>query len=337
MKRSTDNLLDQPHSWLEDQPHSLLDDQPRRAFPVSFLLFGAATGAAIYFSTQGDYGTASAIALMSVALRTGYRAGAATFLGLFAGGALAMVAAVPLGKAAAPLFASGFGTEGLTNRLLSVGAMGGVLILVAMLSVRYAVRQLIRQKPPLQFCDRWCGLACGGIQGALLVMIVAGGMIIIEPLARDELLIRSAADRSTSRVVSEQVVMVAEATRTGKLGPLVDAYNPFTRIGPLTFLQHAVEVLRCPDALHAVAEHPAMDAFYERPVVQRALVQLENADPELRNLLSSGERITPARLSSLMAHPAVLQLLDDREFTRELASVMRQIEPESLITTMASR
>lgn len=321
---------------MNDLTDSLLPEQAPRTFPVRFVLFAAVSATAIYFSTQGDYATASAIALLAVALRSGYRAGAAPFLGLLAGGALAMVAAVPLAKAVEPNLASLSGTQGLTNRLLSIAVAGASLVGLVTLAAWFGGRKLIRSRPRLQACNRWLGMACGGIQGCLLVLILAGGTLVVEPLARDELLIRQAGDRSLARRVSEQVVMAAEMTRAGKLGPLVAAGNPFEHVKSLKSLQHGVEVLRSPATLQTVVEHPAIESVYQRPELQETLAELR-ADPELRDVFSSQQPITRETLASLMENPAVLRLLENGDFVRSLSQALGEVDPQALLRATASR
>jgi len=321
---------------MNSQPDYLFEEKPRSTFPITLVVFGAASAAAIYFSSQGDYGTASAVVLLGVALRSGYRAGASTFLGLFAGCALAMVAALPLGLLIEPLLEEQLGTQGLANRLLSVSGARASLVLIVTLVVRFCLRRLVRNQPQLQSCDRWLGLACGGAQGALLFLILAGGVMIVEPLARDELLARPPQDRSMARRVSEQVVMAAESTRTGAIGPFVSAYNPFEHIVALKSLQHGVEVLRSPETLSAVATHPAMEEFCERPAFQETWQQLSN-DPELSEVMSSDQPITRETLASLMQNPAILKLFDDPDFVSGLKDVLGEIDPQTLLSSTSVR
>jgi len=308
------------------------EGKPRPTSPLSLMIFGVTIGAAIYFWMQEDYATASAAGLLGVALQSRYHAGAGAFLGLFAGGALAMVAAVPMGKAFEPMFQHRFGTQGLTNRLLSVGTVGTILVLIVAISVRTVARYLVRKQPRFQAHDQWFGLLCGGIQAGLVLLIMASGVITIEPMAREQQLIGRTEDRSLARLVSERVILAAETIRTGNLGPIVAACNPFEHIGPLKSLMQGVEVIRNLESLIAVAKHPAVEELYKQPVFQQTLNQLRD-DPQLRGVLSSGEPITSETLSSLMENPAVLRLFDDREFVRTLTRVLAEIDPQTLLSS----
>jgi len=324
MRLSTEHLL--------ETQQNLLANERRSTFPISTTLFGAISASAIFFSWQGDYVTASAIVLVGVALRSGYHAGAATFAGLLAGGALAMVVAGPTGKVVEPIFANWFGTQGLNNRLLSVATVGVSLVFMVTLVVRFAVKRSVANQPKLQSWNRWLGLTCGGIQGGLLVLFLVGGVMIIEPLARDELLIRRRHDRDMGRLVSEQVVMIADSTRGGKLGPVIAQYNPFDHIGVLTHVRTGVELLRTPATLQTITHRPAVAALADRPEVQVAARELRE-DPQLHDILTPGKTINGKTLSSLMTHPAILRLLDDREFVQELMQALGDIDPKTLLTS----
>jgi hypothetical protein len=157
---------------------------------------------------------------------------------------------------------------------------------------------------------------------------LAGGAIIVEPIAREVLNSRGP---QVSQRIAQRVVMVAEATRSGAIGPYVDAWNPFEHIGALRSLLHGVAVLQNPDSVYSVANHPALEEFFERPEFQRTLSQL-SADPRLNDVVSSGNRITCETLASLLESPAILSMLDDREFRRTLAEVLGEVNSEILLS-----
>lgn len=300
----------------------------RRACPLRLIIFGTASVSSIYFWMQGDTTTAGAVAFLGLGLRGGYRAGVGAFLGLFAGGALAMFAAVPVGKAFEPVFQHEFGTQGLSNRLLSVGTVGAIMTLIMAIFVWRVVHYLVRKQSRLQTYNRWLGMACGGIYACLMILVVAGGVIVIEPLARDELSTDRTENCNSLQHESERIVLAAKFIRSSTIGPIVTACNPFEHIGPLKCLQHGVALVRSPDSLNAVAYHPEVEALYERPVVRRTMEQL-SADPQLRGFLSYGDPMTHETLSALMENPAILRLFDDREFVRRLTRALSEIEPQT--------
>jgi hypothetical protein len=83
--------------------------------------------------------------------------------------------------------------------------------------------------------------------------------------------------------------------------------------------------------VYSVANHPALEEFFERPEFQRTLSQL-SADPRLNDVVSSGNRITCETLASLLESPAILSMLDDREFRRTLAEVLGEVNSEILLS-----
>ena len=124
---------------------------------------------------------------------------------------------------------------------------------------------------------------------------------------------------------------MAEAARSGTIGPYIEACNPFERIGALKNLLEGVAVLQSPDSMNAVASHPALEEFYVRPAFQRTMSQLR-ADPGLNDVLSSRDQITRETLASLLQSSAILQLLDDREFRETLARVVSEVNSETLLS-----
>jgi hypothetical protein len=62
------------------------EDKKWAKFPVNFIIVLISIGSAIYFCKQEDYGSATAVAFLGMALRSGYRAGAATYIGFLVGG-----------------------------------------------------------------------------------------------------------------------------------------------------------------------------------------------------------------------------------------------------------
>ncbi len=221
----------------------LFDEEKKRMqFPVSFAIVCVTAGFVVYFYSQEDYGTATATAVLGVALRSGYRAGASTYLGFLAGVVLAMFAAAPVGKLLAPVFQQVFGTHGVTNRLLSVGTVGSIMILMLTLWVRNHIRRQFRNRPWLKNYDKLLGLALGGVQGCVIFLVMAGGAIIVEPFARNALSTRRS-DGGAIQRFAQRAVVVAETTRSGTIGPYVAAWNPFEHIGVLKSLMQGMAVL----------------------------------------------------------------------------------------------
>jgi hypothetical protein len=304
------------------------EEKKRAKIPVSLIIVCITAGSAIYFYARGDYGTATAMAVMGVALRSGYRVGAATYLGFLIGGALSMVMAAPLGKLLEPLFQQMFATHGVINRVLSIGVVGSITILIVTVSMRNLVRRQFRDRLWLKSCDKWLGLVCGGIQGMAIFLVMASGAIIIEPIAREELMKRNGG--GTQRL-AQRVVGIAEATRSGAVGPWVTAWNPFERFGSLKSLLQGISVLQNPESMNSVVHHPALEEFFEQPEFQRIREQLR-AEPRLNSVLSSDAQMTFQTVASLLDSPAILRMLDNPDFRRTLKQVVGEVDSQMLLS-----
>jgi hypothetical protein len=157
-------------------------------------------------------------------------------------------------------------------------------IIIVTMSIRNFARRQFRDRLWLESCDKWLGLVCGGMQGIAIFLVMAGGVIIIEPIAREELMKRNV--RGGAQRLAQRVVSVAEATRSGTVGPYVAAWNPFERIGSLKSLLHGISVPQNPESMDVVANHPALEELFARPEFQQIREQLR-ADSRLNSVLSS--------------------------------------------------
>ncbi|NND97155.1 MAG: hypothetical protein HKN47_07495 [Pirellulaceae bacterium] len=191
----------------------------------------------------------------------------------------------------------------------------------------------MKQRPRLARLNAWLGFGTGAVQGVASVLLMLGGLLIIEPY---EIQRASASVNRTARaqMVSGYILKVTEQTRQSALGPLIEQYNPFTQFPQLNKLeqvQQSVQVLSNPGKIEELLHHPSIRQIQSRPEVKNAVNQLMD-DPEIQQVLHSGEPMTRESAMQLLSHPAVLELIDQPGFLEEATRVidesnlLRQVE-----------
>ncbi len=194
-----------------------------------------------YFWKEGDGVTAVAVIVLTLSTMTGYNMKASRLFCLDCG----------LAAAALLVFLTSFFRATLTAWL---GTSGSVAI-VSLASVFVAFKvtaALLRyiaehgdRRQSLEAVNRWAGLGLGASQGAILCALVLGGLLVLEPIARQRLA-AAGRDNKIAKVITERVVDYAGKTRASAIGPTVAKYNPFRHCSPLKQATGDVQFLRKP-------------------------------------------------------------------------------------------
>jgi uncharacterized membrane protein required for colicin V production len=273
---------------------------------------------AFFFATGGDYIAATICVMASLGALSGYQTGAAFMFASLAALAAAFTFAPTLGPSYELQFSEFFGTTGLTNRFLSVGAIGVLVLFAIAGGLLLIMSRVLDCRPGLERLNRCLGLGIGAVQGPAAVFFLLGGFLIIESMEQN----RPADQRRP--IVSNLVLKTTELTRQSQLGPTIVAYNPFTRIPQLNKLQQvhrSVQVLRDPAQIQGVLNHPSIRQLQRRPEVREAIEKLA-ADPAIQELLHSGKKMDRSMAMLLLSHPAVMELVDQPGFLEEASQVI---------------
>ncbi len=120
--------------------------------------------------------------------------------------------------------------------------MFGVAKLINWLVVRYYL-----ERPSLDTINRLVGCGIGASQGAILSLIVAGGLLALEPIAKNHLAFGAPMrDNLISIKIAERVAEYAEQTRGSALGRLIADCNLFQNLAPLNELHDDLRGLSDP-------------------------------------------------------------------------------------------
>lgn len=298
---------------------------PARLF-FSALFFATA----IYFVIQGDHVLAAALAVTGIASFGGYRTGSVYIAGSLIGIGVAIALAPSIGRSQEMRFAEWFGTTGVTNRIVSIGTVGVIISFVVSMIVFFVGGMFLANRPRLDTLNRWIGFAIGSLQGAFAVLLFLGGLMVLEPIEKERADTRDPLDLR-GQFVSKWILNIADQAHQSRLAPIVDAYNPFTKIPQLNKveeIQQSVRILGDPQKIDDLIHHPSIESLAERPEMKRVIEEL-TTDPEVQRILQSGQPINRETALTLMNHPAVLELIDQPGFVEEAYRIIQNAGKKS--------
>lgn len=292
--------------------------------PLWMPMVGLFAAGISYYWMQEDHVTASVLAAVMVAGFSGYRMGAVKLLGFFGGAATAIAYAPDWGRSYEQQVAEFLGTTGLTSRVVGIGAIGIGITLGTMIGMAIISRVLFEDRPVLESINRWLGFLFGGAQGTGIVLLLLGGILLVEPMAKERVAARTEGS-AFAHAVSKRVVKVAAQTRASQVGPTVMEYNPFERIPQLARLREHMKLARDPQRLSRLMESPDFEQLTQRPAMRRAIDTL-SSDAEIQQVLRSGEPIDSQTAMTLMSNPTIMKLLDEPEFVGEMSKLLTEFE-----------
>ena len=298
------------------------DDQktpaPKMSKPTFFVWLAIFAAGVYYFYNKLDYVGVASVATVGFSCFCGFRMGASRIAASLLGIAAAIAVAPKLGMSQEHHFTQWFGTSGLANRFLSIGVVGLMVSMIVTVIVILITGRTMKNRPRLSLSNCWLGFLIGGAEGVIGIALLLGGILIIEPFEKQRAEQRAATDLQ-GQTIGKTIEAIATKTRASQLGPLVDKYNPFTRIPQLNQIekiQTTVQVLSDPKQITGLLHHPSINELKQRPEMKQAVDQLMS-DPEIKKILQSGKALDRENAMTLLNHPAVLQLVDQPGFVEE--------------------
>ncbi|MEY4566524.1 MAG: hypothetical protein RLY14_1494 [Planctomycetota bacterium] len=258
----------------------------------------------------------------------GMRSGAAGMIGMIAAIAIALALAPSIGMSYEGEAAKWLGTTGLTNRILSISLAGIIMAVVLSLIAKQITRQWSLRSTTFARLNRLSGVILGFLQGATLVLLFLGGVVTIEGLQRsDSYPIYHPSSESRSTLL----VKLVDQTRSSRLGPWVEKYNPYERIPQLNRfaeLKQSVSMIAEPAKMQRLLDHPEVKRLRNDAQTQQVMQELVQ-DPDINRILHSGKPIDVRALVVLMNHPSVLKLIDQPGFLESASKVLREARGET--------
>ncbi|KAA5541054.1 hypothetical protein FYK55_19350 [Roseiconus nitratireducens] len=285
------------------------------------LLLATLISAGYYIGRQ-DWIAAGGILTVMCCAGIGFRVGLARISASIVALTAAIYFAPALGMAWEQRFAAQFGTSGLTNRILCIAAVGVGISLIVTLLLGLVSRAFLARRRRLSALNCSLGFGFGLIEGAVIVLVVLGGLISLRPTTEND-------QRRAGRLNAAMDAMAAK-TQTSVMGPLVEQHNPFERVEALAQIkqvQRSVQTLSQPKNVDQLLKHPQIVQLQKDPSFQRALDELRR-DPEVQAFLQQERPIDRPMLMRLMSHPALLQLVDRQDFRERAKRVLLSVDQE---------
>lgn len=283
---------------------------------------GALALGAIVAAIFGSFITALFLFITTFALINGFLLGASRIAAFFAGTFVAMLVAIPLGRAVESPIGSVFGASGLTARVLSITMVAVVVLLVATAVGQNIIKRLTRDRPTIQRYDMLAGAALGGFEGALLSFMLMWVIFAIEPLANMSVAVSQG---KRPNPVSAAVVDGATTIRESALGRAAEAVNPLDELHMVKLFQDSLIVLNDPDARRRFLNSPEIQQIQQRQSVQQAVEMLRD-DEAIRAVIESDSGISGADLRLIMNSPTLLRVIDETGVVADLRPIVDDLE-----------
>ncbi len=272
-------------------------------------------GPALYFGSQGDYVVAAILAAAGISALAGFRIGAAGILTSVAAIAAAISYAPTIGYQQEWRFTEWFGTTGLLNRFISVGAIGLTITVATSCLAALIAGRLFRNLPSLERANRWLGFWIGAVEGVAAAVLLLGGALILEPIEQERSTL-GASQSVAGQQISRSVVSIAQHAHSSRIGPYLERYNPFVcfpRLNKIEQVQKSVQILSNPEKIERLLRHPEVQQLQSRPEVRTAVRKVME-DPQIRTALHCGAGMNRSTAMMMLNHPAILELVDQPGF-----------------------
>jgi uncharacterized membrane protein required for colicin V production len=263
---------------------------------------------------------------VTLAAFLGFNYGLARFSGSIAALVAAFWFAPQLGIAYEGQVAESLQTTGLLNRFLCVGVIGFLIFMLGGWIVTKILVMLAEVGPRVSKTNSWLGFVAGGFQAAAAILLLLGGLFVMEPMVTQRSNAESLAEATIGKRFADKALRTTELTRQSLLAPVITAYNPFTRFPELNKfeqVQKSVAVLSSPGRINELLQHPAIRQLQGLPEIEQAYEELM-ADGDLKDVLKSGKEMDTSTAFKLLKHPAILRLVDHPKFMEEATRIINE-------------
>lgn len=235
------------------------NERKSKVWPWFLIMFSCGSGIG-YFVVLEDHVTAIALTAIVVSALCGYWMKASRLVLFYCGLAVACLTVPHLSPYVEPRLAEWFGMSALASHLVSMISIGFLIaIAIAWLGHRIG-KKILPERRSLESVNRLSGFAIGGIQGAMLVLVVAAGLLVIEPFAKKRLAADvEGNDHKVARVVSKRVIDFSGRIRASAIGPITAKYDPFQHIPEFKQFESQLNALAIPLTKPASKSETAID------------------------------------------------------------------------------
>lgn len=263
------------------------------------------------------------VVLVVLTALNGFWLGVSKVAAAIVGMLLAMLLAVPLGKLFEGLFAMVFGSSGLTNRMISIGICGLLLVMLISVLLSIPIKRAMKNRPTWRRYDKLLGTGLGLFEGALLGVLLIWAVLVLEPMAAANLArARDPDSELESSSTARVVVALARAMEESVLGRAAEVANPLKNMRVIRLFADAQTVLNDPLRREIFLNDPKMQRIEQRPSVRKALKLLSGRLPEVK----MDDGLSSAEIRIILASPRFLEILDETDLLSELTPLADDIE-----------
>jgi hypothetical protein len=283
--------------------------------------------------------------IVSACVLQGLWAGAARLVGVVAALLVAGPLALLLGRSLEGPLGALIGTSGLLARFASMAIVATVVVIAGAAVSRSLSRRILDRWPGLHAWDRYVGAALGLAEGCLVALMVLWAPLVLEPIARAQLLDgthdpreaewaltaeasarprRHGGPATTPPPLATGIVALADRVHESSLGGIIERTNPVTGSTLLSLIADFAAVTRDPDAMAWLLRQPVMDRIEALPSVRDAVERLKD-DPDLSGYVGEQGQIDAAAILAFLESPEVLELMDRTTVVRDMMPLAREL------------
>ncbi len=291
-------------------------------FVGCLLMFGIPAGACIY---AGDLVTGIALATVGLSCYLGYLTGVIRALVTVGSLFAAFYFAPQWISSVEPYLNEWFALSGLLNRIASLALVGFGIIVACLLISKFVGRLFFSKSGSGSGLNRWGGLLIFGGEAVVGVALLLGGILIVSPEQEKELALPTTA--TLQQTLNYQIDVIAEKTRAGAIGRVMEDHNPFNKFPQLNKfkeIQQTVRTISDPAAMKQVITHPQIEALQDVPAVQTAITNLKD-DEAIQAIFESGEPLDREKLMVLLNNQEIMNLLDEPAFVEQASQIIGEL------------
>lgn len=320
--RPADASSSQPSVWSEPLLRNLL---------IGIGAGGVVATALVWFAMGWVPGII--VGLLALGVWQGLYRGAAEIIGLALGLIVAMLLAPLLGRVCEGLFSAMLGTQGLTNRFVSMLMVGFIIVAICWLAGSLIAGRIVKHRPEWFALNRYVGGGIGALEGLLLALCIVWIPTAVRPVAA----VRSAAEaderiydamvegsyklgdqapKAARPSLADWLLARADEVDDSMLGRAVNNANPLSTTQILDVAEDYLAVLRDEDAANMLQQTQAWQRMLALPSVTQAR-EVVQQDESLRQVFET-EGFNISALRVLLDSPTVLKVMDETNIRAEL-------------------
>ncbi len=294
------------------------------------MILGAGGVLALLAWPLDGWTTAAGLLLITASTAQGVRLGAAQVGGVVLGTGLALLLAGPLGRMIEPGIGALIGTKGLMNRALSIGVVGGGIIVIGGFAGGAILKAVTPSDSAWRRRNAFAGGVLGFLEGLALVLGLMWVLLALQPVARERLKTAKQPAQPTDRYVrrrepvSEIVNDIAESLQATRVGRGAAASNPIAQARILAVAEAFAAISRDAYAMRFLLASEAMKRVRALRSYNTA-ASMASGDVDLTHFFTDTGVDAPS-LQELVSNSTLLRIYDETTILADMAPLADEFE-----------